>query len=322
MITAKAAGKTIVASSESSTPRSVTLDLRDRASAYPWRMQPLFEHRLELAGFETRALELEGSGPPLILLHGFADSADTWRILLDRLGRADRRAVALDLPGFGTADALRPEQQILAQLTGFATAAVRHFAAEGGAIVCGNSLGGCLSMLLAQRPSLELAGVVPVAPAGLDMARWFVVIERDPVLRSLLASPFPVPPAVLQRVVLEIYKRLVFHRPGEVDPLVARAFASHFRDRATTAQIMAAGRRMIAELRDPFDLDRISCPVLLVWGDQDAMVFQTGAERVLEAVDRAGLETIESCGHCPQLEAPGRLADLLLDFPAPVARAA
>jgi pimeloyl-ACP methyl ester carboxylesterase len=36
--------------------------------------QPLVEHRLELAGFETRALELEGDGPPLALLHGFADS--------------------------------------------------------------------------------------------------------------------------------------------------------------------------------------------------------------------------------------------------------
>jgi hypothetical protein len=30
--------------------------------------QPLVEHRLELAGFETRALELEGDGPPLVLL--------------------------------------------------------------------------------------------------------------------------------------------------------------------------------------------------------------------------------------------------------------
>jgi len=77
-------------------------------------MQPLFEHRLELAGFETRALELEGSGPPLVLLHGFADSADTWRTLLDRLGRADRRAVAVDLPGFGTADRLHADQPVLA----------------------------------------------------------------------------------------------------------------------------------------------------------------------------------------------------------------
>jgi pimeloyl-ACP methyl ester carboxylesterase len=41
-------------------------------------MQPLFEHRQELAGYDTRARELEGAGPPLLLFHGYADSADTW----------------------------------------------------------------------------------------------------------------------------------------------------------------------------------------------------------------------------------------------------
>jgi pimeloyl-ACP methyl ester carboxylesterase len=286
-------------------------------------MQPLFEHRLELAGFETRALELEGSGPPLVLLHGFADSADTWRTLLDRLGRSDRRAVALDLPGFGTADPLGDDRPILAQLNGFATAAVQHYAPDGGAVVCGNSLGGCLSLLLAQRSDrLGLAGVVPVAPAGLDMARWFTIIEREPLLRALLASPLPVPPVALQRVVLEIYKRLAFHHPEAIEPLVGRAFASHFRDRHTTARILGAGRQMLPELRDPFDLERIHCPVQLIWGDHDAMVFQSGARRVLDVVPEADLALIEDCGHCPQIEATDKLAELLLEFPAPLVQAA
>ena len=285
-------------------------------------MQPLFEHRLELSGFQTRALELEGSGPPLILLHGFADSADTWRVLLDRLGRVDRRAVALDLPGFGTADPLDPGRSILPQLTAFASAAVRHFAPDGGAVVCGNSLGGCVAMLIAERPGLDLAGVVPVAPAGLDMARWFAIIEREPVLRALLASPFPAPPSVLQRIVLEIYKRLAFHRPSSIEPSIGHAFASHFRDQATTSRILGAGRRMLPELRDPFDLERVECPVLLVWGDRDVMVFQTGADRVLDTVLGSELRLIEDCGHCPQIEAADRLLELLLDFPVRAVRAA
>src|SRR5215211_6063396 len=103
-------------------------------------MQPLFEHRLELAGYRTRALELEGEGPPLLLLHGFADSADTWRIVLDRLARAGRRALALDLPGYGAASPLKGGA-ILPQLDSFARAGVEHMG-EKGAIVAGNSLGG------------------------------------------------------------------------------------------------------------------------------------------------------------------------------------
>jgi pimeloyl-ACP methyl ester carboxylesterase len=295
--------------------------MADRAPTLE-NMQPLFEHRLSLAGFETRALELEGSGPPLLLLHGFADSADTWRTLLDRLARADRRAVALDLPGFGTADPLRPDGPVLTQLTAFAAAAVRRYAPDGGAVVCGNSLGGCLALLLAQRPALELAGVMPVAPAGLDMARWLAIIEREPVLRALLASPLPVPPAALQRVVVEIYKRLAFHHPEAIEPLVARAFAAHFRDQRTTARILGTGRRVLPELRDPFQLGRIGCPVQLVWGDHDAMVFKTGAERVLERVAEAELSLIPDCGHCPQIEAADELTGLLLEFPAPLAQAA
>ena len=276
-------------------------------------MQPLFEHRLTLAGFRTRALELEGDGPPLLLLHGYADSADTWRLLLDRLARSGQRAVALDLPGFGTASQLDERAPILEQLDRFATAAVRWLEAPG-AVVCGNSLGGCLALRLAEHAELGLAGVVPVAPAGLDMARWFRVIERDPVLRALLAAPVPIPQAVLRRVVGEVYKRLALHRPGGVDPLVVQAFASHFSDRVVTGRLLATGRRLIPELRDPYELERIACPVLLVWGRHDVMVFQTGAEKVIGAVDDAVLEIIEDCGHCPQLEAPDRLAELLLDF--------
>ena len=79
---------------------------------------------------------------------------------------------------------------------------------------------------------------------------------------------------------------------------------------------------MIAELSDPYDLGSVRCPVLLVWGEQDRMVYATGAERVLREVAGSRIEMIEHCGHCPQVESPERLAELLGGFPAAVARAA
>jgi pimeloyl-ACP methyl ester carboxylesterase len=285
-------------------------------------MQPLFEHRLTLAGYETRALELEGDGPPLVLLHGYSDSADTWRLVLHHLGRLGRSALAVDLPGFGTADPLRPGEPVLAQLDAFARAAVEEAAPGGGAVVVGNSLGGCTALRLAEQEDLGLAGVVPVAPAGLDMARWFVLLERDPIVRWLLAAPVPLPGGVVKRAVSEIYRRVAFHKPGGVDPKVFATFASHVATRELAARALDTGHRLLPELREPFDLDRISCPVLLVWGRHDAMVFQTGAERVLETLPDSALEVVEDCGHCPQIEAPERLVDLLVDFPGRIARAA
>lgn len=276
-------------------------------------MEPLIEYRLELAGYRTRALELEGDGPPLVLLHGFADSADTWRLMLDHLARRGRRALAVDLPGFGDASRLAAGP-MLDQLDRFAKAAIEHVAPEGGALVCGNSLGGCLAMRAAEDDEAGVAGVIPIAPAGLDMARWFVLVERDPVVRTLLAAPVPMPGFVVRRGVGEVYRRLAFARPGDIDGRVVSTFASHFGSRGRVADILALGRRLLPELRDPFRLERIGCPVLLVWGAQDLLVFRTGGQRVTEAVADARIAVIDACGHCPQIEAVERLGTLLCDF--------
>ncbi len=114
-------------------------------------IQPLFEHRMEFAGYHTRVLELEGDGPPIVMFHGYADSADTWRLTLAQLARRGQRAVAVDLPGFGSADEL-DAGPILPQLDAFALDALRY--ANGRprqpAVAVGNSLGGCLCLRLAE----------------------------------------------------------------------------------------------------------------------------------------------------------------------------
>lgn len=287
-------------------------------------MQPLFEHRRRFAGFETRLLELEGDGPAVVLLHGYADSADTWRHVLDLLGRRDRRAVAVDLPGFATADRLR-NGRVLPQLDRFVAAVVADFAGEEGeALVAGNSLGGCLALRAAQRDDLPLAGVVPIAPAGFDMARWFVLIERDPILRTLLALPAPLPEAVVREVVGRAYRALGFHRGASVGADVVRMFTDHHRDRATVRRHLSTGRRLLPELNDDdcFDLERVECPVLLVWGERDRMVSPAGAERVVAALPETEVVVLEDVGHCPQIEAAPRIVDLLSAFPEAFARAA
>jgi pimeloyl-ACP methyl ester carboxylesterase len=111
--------------------------------------------------------------PPLILLHGFSDSADCWRPTLAALARRGRRAIALDLPGFGQAARLDRESSVLPQLDAFAAAAIEREAERfgGAVIVAGNSLGGCVALRAAEREDLPIGGIIPVAPAGLGMAR-------------------------------------------------------------------------------------------------------------------------------------------------------
>jgi pimeloyl-ACP methyl ester carboxylesterase len=286
-------------------------------------VQPLFEHRLEGDGYETRVLEIEGDGPGLILFHGFGDSADTWRPLLDVLARHGQRAIAVDLPGFGAASRLEPGP-MLAQLDRFATSLVEQVHDEHGVpvIVGGNSLGGVVSLRAAENPDLPIAGCVPIAPAGLDMPRWFEIIERDPVVRTVLALPVPIPRQALTLLVGEVFKRLAFARPNEADHRVISAMAAHHADRAAVLRLLETGRRLLPELHDCFRLEDVKCPVLLIWGTRDRMVSHTGARLVSEALPDTEVVLLEGCGHCPQLEETDRVAELLLAFAEEAALAA
>jgi pimeloyl-ACP methyl ester carboxylesterase len=111
-----------------------------------------------------------------------------------------------------------------------------------------------------------------------------------------------------------LYRTLAFAVPDAVEEAAVAAFTAHHSDRATVARYLDTAHRLIPELRNPFQLARISVPVLIVWGDQDRLVFHRGADQILAAVSGARLELLPGIGHCPQVEAPERFTSLLLDF--------
>jgi pimeloyl-ACP methyl ester carboxylesterase len=162
---------------------------------------------------------------------------------------------------------------------------------------------------------------VPVAPAGLDMPRWFDVIDRDALVRALVALPLPRP--ALAGAISEVYRRLAFSAPQAADQDAVQAYAAAHATRDGLARLLGSGRRLLPELATPpFDFAAIACPVLLVWGTRDHMCPHRGARVLSEALPGALVELIDGCGHCPQLEAPGRLLELLAGFPEPALAAA
>lgn len=281
-------------------------------------MEPILEHNPTLAGFRTRALELEGEGPTLILMHGYADSADTWRLLLDRLRKQGRAAVALDLPGFGTADRLDRDAPILPQHDAFMDAAIDRWASEstdGRVVIAGNSLGGTAALRAAERDEDgRIAGIVPIAPAGLDMPTWFTAIQGAPLVRAMLRSPVPVPERTVRRAVGSTYKVLAFASPRKADEAVVGAFTTHIGTQRDVVRLLATGKRLLPEIKAPFRFASVSCPVMLVWGERDRMVSSSGAEQVLAGIPGTQVELLPRCGHCPQIEEPDRLAELLAAF--------
>jgi pimeloyl-ACP methyl ester carboxylesterase len=279
------------------------------------------ERFMTIGGTPTRVLEVEGNGPAILLLHGFTDSADTFRPVLAELAAQSRRAVAVDLPGGGYAPPL--SRPALSSLDLFADEFVRAFARDGGAVLAGNSLGGLVALRAARRPNLPLAAVAGLGPAGLAyhrrlefLARW--VSRLHPILSVL--DCVPLPPRLLRRAARTMHERRLAR--GRGDASISRRYASHIRGRRDISRLR---RDLVAlhrenNLLDPEALSEIEVPVLLVWGDADRLADVSGAPRLLDAVASSRLIVLDDCGHCPQVEFPKVIAQLLAALPASAAR--
>ena len=279
------------------------------------RTTSITERRDVLGGVHTRILEVRGGGPPLVLLHGFSDSADTWRPLLERLAVSGRSAIAFDLPGFGTADAVAPGA-VYPQFESIVAAVVARVTeqARRRPVLVGNSLGGAISMYVANRRSSELAGIVPVCTAGLSHPLWVHAIAA-PVVRT-----------VLPLLAIRGLRRPMLSLP--VSCLVATARTDELKahvprhvghlSRARLRHQLSIVRRLLDEQHYPLDTDTIACPVMCVFGACDRAAGLPGhratIHRLARRIPGARLAFIDGCGHLPQLEAPDTLGALLQDF--------
>jgi pimeloyl-ACP methyl ester carboxylesterase len=272
------------------------------------------ESRQPLAGVRTRVLEVDGDGPPLVLLHGFSDSADTWRVVLQGLARLGRRAVAIDLPGFGAAEDAQPGM-ILPQFeaVAIAAAALARTGSADPVVLVGNSMGGLVSLSVANRRATELAGTVAVCSAGLHHPAWIPLIAARGmrvVLPALTTWPLrSVTRAAVPRLLTSV-------RTDHVAAHVPR-YIGHLRP-ARLAHQLSIVRRLLDEQDYPLQMGAIECPVLFVWGDRDrAAVWRRNGPRLLALAARSPnsrSEVIPGCGHTPQLEAPDALLALIDGF--------
>ena len=170
-----------------------------------WDMTAVLEHRIEIAGHATRALEVDGDGP------GHRPAARLERLrrhLAAAAGGSSPRATGARSRSTCPASARRRRLQRRrgAPAAGRVRARPRRRAGRASepVVVAGTSLGGCLALRLAEHPGdVRLAGVVPVAPDGLELPSWFDPIEEDPIVRRLLSIPVPVPGVLVRRAQVE-----------------------------------------------------------------------------------------------------------------------
>jgi pimeloyl-ACP methyl ester carboxylesterase len=267
-------------------------------------------------GIDTFYLEAGPvDAPPVVLVHGLAATNASMLPLIPALSK-EYRVLAPDLPGHGGTEATG-SAHAARYLGDWLTAFLRE-TCDRPAVLIGNSLGGRTALEAALNSPYEVRGLVLLCPAvafrKLRQLVPFVRILPD----EIAALPVRIPRRVATRGL-----RNLFAEPTRLPDTWYDAAIDEF---IRVVSIRANRLAMFSALRhvyldEPFGetgfwdrLPALKPPALFVWGDQDVLVPAGFARFVAEALPAAGRVMLDSCGHVPQFEQPGRTAELIREF--------
>ena len=270
---------------------------------------------VEVRGCKLRYIKA-GRGPNLVLLHTLRTQLDLFEKVVPDLAKSFT-VYALDYPGHGYSDI--PEARYDADFFVHSVEGFLDSLDLRDVTLCGVSIGGAISLIIAGRRNARVARVVPINPydyaKGRGMTRssllgWMITatsqtpmiggtvmrlrnfIIMKAVLEGGVANPQSIRPALLR----EMYS--VGNRPGHY-----RAFISLLRNAASwEAATQVYGN--------------INVPVCLIWGGQD---WSNPSEREHDRslIPGAQMTTVEDGGHFLPLDRPQEVNELIIRFAAP-----
>jgi pimeloyl-ACP methyl ester carboxylesterase len=300
-----------------------SVDAADTLIEGPWR------HRFVAAnGARFHVAEI-GTGPLVVLLHGFPQFWWAWRHQLPALAAAGYRAVALDLRGYGASD--KPPRGYDTISLAADVAGVIRALGEAEAVIAGHDWGGWLAWsmpAIAPRETRAVAALSMAHPLTLRTAlrhdraqrrAWRPVLDfqvpmrpeqrltQDDLVGELMqqwsaphrsgATGFPGPD------VLDVYRRAIRV------PFVAHSSMEYYRW-ALRSLPRRDGRRFAATVRG-----RIGVPVLQLHGELDPFVLPTTAVASHQRVGGPlSYELLPGAGHFLPEEAPQAVTTALLSW--------
>lgn len=259
---------------------------------------PTLERKGETIGWESRG----AGGVPLLLAHNLLTDRSVWTDVADRLA-ASRRVLLLDLRGHGASSArARFDTRDLADdLEALLDAA----GVDGPADVAGVSLGASAAaeLALAAPHRVRRLALLAVNPRRSTRADALRNTAFAGVVRCLGWRPF-VLQAVEETLLGATFRR---ERVEQTRALVERAAA---------IPGAAAWRAVRCWVRRAPLLERLaglSCPTLVVAGDEDGAAPPAVAEEVVARAPASRLVRLAATGHTIPLERPAEIAGLLAD---------
>ena len=250
---------------------------------------------------ERVAVEIDGEGDAVLLIHGLGGSSNVWTPVMPALAR--HRAIRPDLPG--SARSSRVEGPLAIERLVEAMLRVCSAVGVERAHVAAHSLGTIVAFHLAvAAPSLvrSLALFGPLlAPA--DAIRPGIRGRGEKARSEGEAGMQEIANALVQAATSSETKA---RRPVTV-ALVREFLMRQSPDGyARTCDALADAQAA--------DVSKLACPVLLVTGDEDAIAPAQSVRQIAERIPGCRLEILRGCGHWTTIEKPDECNDLLRRF--------
>ena len=253
---------------------------------------------------ERMVVEVQGEGEPAILVHGLGGTSNTFEPQMEALRGC--RAIRPDLPGSGRS----PTPDGPLSIETFAEGLIRMARAVGAdkAHFVGHSMGTIICQHIAV---MEPAMVRSLALLG-------ALTEPPDAARENLKKRAATARAEGMDGIAEAVKTAGTSNASKADNPAAPAFVRESLMRqcrhgyALTCEALAKARAA--------DARRISCPTLIVNGDDDQTAPASMARSLGDQIERAEVNILPRCGHWPTLEQPKEVNDLLKRFYARHAR--
>ncbi len=235
----------------------------------------------------------EGSGTPVLLIHGWGSSIKPWAPILK--GFEGYRVIALDLPGCGESDILKTDWGI-DDYCNFILKFINTLGIEN-PIMVGHSHGGRICIKMAAEGMLCPPKLILFGSAGIP--------AKKTLKKQLRIYSFKFIKKVLTLPIIKNYSS------GLIDK--AR---SHFgsADYKSAPEVMRKTmvRVIGVDLRDI--IHKIECPTLLIWGDKDTETPLDNAKFMEKVIKDCGLCVIEGGSHFAFIEQPFKVIAILKAF--------
>ena len=256
---------------------------------------------------QHRVTLLEGGrmdAEPVVLVHGFGASKENWLLMAGLLARRYRLIIP-DLPGFGESHFIASSNYRLATQADRLHRILTQLDC-GPVHLVGNSMGGAISGITAARHPEQVLSLTLMNAAGLRGHR------ASDFERSLLKGQNPLIPGNILDVARLFRIATWRNRHGLSALLTPLMYREMVHRNPVNHRIF----------RDMLEIDEapegvfstIQCPTLIMWGERDAVLDVSCAERFQAIIPHARQRIFQDVGHLPMVEAPGLTARSLRSF--------